>query len=609
MAKLTEAEELELLELEEQEALAQAALEPPQEDSTLQTAADFGRGIVAGGSLGFADELVGVASAIPAVMDGKEAFLKKYREEQKASEAAFEAARERSPVANLAGELAGGIGTGFLTGGLGAGGAATTAGKLGAKEAAKFFTKEGLKQAGKKAANVAGTTALLGAVEGAGRSEGTLGSKEMLSDVVAGGTFGGLIGGSLSGAADLGKGAVQAGKELLTEAPSPFMRQAAKAFDLGTEGKRIYSEATQVEDLSRRASKNAEDLVGKIKQADAELGKAVGESISNATTRGVTINVGPEIKQSAEDLVRYYGINPNLDLSGKVRKVLSELSERSQSNMNPEELRSYKSFLEQSLASFKGSTSPEVNQVRNNLVSLLGGIDDKLKTSIPEYRKAAQQFSEFRTKFVEPLERQGLPEGAKPDVRGSLASREPTIFKGAEKLYGSATAPGATGNIGQRILGEVTEGVDELAKTSSPASKILGTAEEFAKDTRSKADVSSIYEQVRGLGNTTSTGSGLLSQALSLGRNTAFTGANVAGEAVSKVGKNVYNMDVNAARRIGEQMLANPALKYMGEALIKGAENGNQSRINAVMFALLQKPQGRELLQDMGLAGEPDTEE
>jgi len=577
----------------------EAGEDVPVEATALQDAKDLGLGVAGGFTAGFADEIYGGATALPSLIDGKEAFLKRYREQQKSSEKAFKEAEERSPGLNLTGELAGGLALAYLTGG--AGGAAVT--KTAGKQALKLLSKEGLKQAGKKAANVAGTTALLGAVEGAGRSEGTLGSKEMLSDIVAGGTYGGLIGGGLSGAADLGKGAIQAGKELLGSS-SPFIRQAAKSFDLGTEGKRIYSEALQTEDLAGRAARDAESLVGKIKQADAELGKAVGESISNATTRGVTINVGPEIKQSAEDLVKYYSINPNLDLSGKVRKVLGELGQRSQSNMNPEELRSYKAFLEQSLDSFKGSTSPEVNQVRNNLVSLLGGIDDKLKTSIPEYRKAAQQFSEFRTRFVEPLERQGLPEGAKPDVRGSLASREPTIFRGAEKLYSSATAGGQTGSVGQRILGELMSGVDGLAKTKNPASGLFGTAKEFAKDTRDKADISSIYSQVMGSGHNQQ-----LAIEKSLSRNLTYAAANIAGEAVSKVGKNVYNMDVNAARSIGERMLANPALKYMGEALIKGAENGNQSRINAVMFALLQKPQGRELLQDMGLAGESDTEE
>lgn len=538
---------------------------------------DVARGAGQGLSMGFADELYGAAKALPSVLDGKQAFLDKYRQEQKAAEEAYEASKERSPFLTGGAELGGAILSGFATGGLGAGGKAAQ----GASKLAKI-------------GNLAKGAAIAGAVEGAGKSKG--GEGEVLEDILAGGTFGAVTGATLGAGGEIAKGLRGTAAKIAEE--SPFARQVMKSFELGGEGQRVYSEAQQISRFAKESGKNADELLGKIKEADQLLGSNVQKSVQEAQQNGVVIDIGDDIKRSASDLVNYYNINPSFDMDNKIRGILSKLSDRSISSMGPEELRSYKAFVEESIQKLKGSTTPESNQIRGNLVQLAQDVDAKLKGAIPNYREAARQFSEFRSKFVEPLERRGMPEGFKADRTGSIATRTPGIATGAEKMFATATTPGAGGEAGQRVLGELTEGLEALQQSKNPVAGIFGKPEDFLKETKGKADVSAIYKQTRGLGNVETSGSGLFSNILSLGKNAAFTGANMLGEATPKV----LNLDANAMQMLGQKMQQTPAFQHLGNALLDGAANKNQSRINAVVFTLLQKPQGRKLLEDLGIA-------
>ena len=121
---LSEAEELELLELEEAEYQASKQRSAPKKakGTALDTAADAAVGAIDGLTLGFADEIEGAAKAAYDQVTGSDkSFKESYQEHRDQDRRDSEARRERSPIAYGAGQVAGNIATGVgasaLTGG------------------------------------------------------------------------------------------------------------------------------------------------------------------------------------------------------------------------------------------------------------------------------------------------------------------------------------------------------------------------------------------------------------------------------------------------------------------------------------------------------------
>lgn len=176
----------------------------------------LGRGAAQGASLGFADELAGVGSAIGDWLGRKvgggietgQSMGDVYREGRDESRAAYKAAQTAHPYVYGGGEIGGAIASGLIPG--------AGAGKLGLT--------------GAKAA--AGLGALEGAVQSVGASEAE-GAKELLGDAVRGGVLGGALGGVAHAA--FGRYANSAVKrhaehiadEVLGNAPSAFKKRFA----------------------------------------------------------------------------------------------------------------------------------------------------------------------------------------------------------------------------------------------------------------------------------------------------------------------------------------------------------------------------------------------
>lgn len=179
---MTEAEELELLELESEEAKAKAPPPVVAPKEAPSGAEAFGRGAMQGASLGFGDELWGAARALgdslPESMGGdnrKGGFLDLLKDRYKTNRDEVRTNNKRAEDAHgglyLTGNLAGGLATAPLLGGAGAG---TTL------------------------LRAAGAGAALGAAQGLGSSE---------SNTVAGDIGNTALGGALgAGAGALGYG-------------------------------------------------------------------------------------------------------------------------------------------------------------------------------------------------------------------------------------------------------------------------------------------------------------------------------------------------------------------------------------------------------------------
>lgn len=173
---MTEAEELEMLRLRKRKVLAASAAEEP---SALES---YARGAWQGGTMGFADELVGGAEALKdKAMGSDEALADLYRQHRDESRENFQRAEEANPGLTTAGRVAGGVATALVPG-LGPAKGLTGAVKMGAA---------------------------LGAAQGLGESEADLTKGEVgeaAKDTALGGVLGGAAGGVAHGiAAGVGK--------------------------------------------------------------------------------------------------------------------------------------------------------------------------------------------------------------------------------------------------------------------------------------------------------------------------------------------------------------------------------------------------------------------
>jgi hypothetical protein len=277
---LSEDEELELLELEEaeyQQSLASKPEEPMISDSTIQTAKDFGRGALQGGTLGFSDEIAGAfeaplgAAKSIANKFGGEFDDSEYRAARDDSRMLDAEASERSPGAFTSGQVAGGVASAFVPG----------------LNVAK----------GAKLAQTAVTAASQGGLMGLGSSTGE-NVGELARDASVGFGTGALGGAAGYGAGKvLEKGAQYAGKaanrvgDYLSDGAEKLYVKATGA--TGRESQK-FAEGAGRELADRGMIKfgdTPEKIASRLQGAMDEAGGAIDSSLKGLDAQGVMANV------------------------------------------------------------------------------------------------------------------------------------------------------------------------------------------------------------------------------------------------------------------------------------------------------------------------------
>lgn len=263
------------------------------------------QGLLQGMTLGFGDELMAGAFAIPEAIRGGVGIGEGYNRALEREREQLNRAREAAPVSTAAGELAGAIGTGAAAGA----GGLTMSGRLGT----------GL--AGRSAA-AATEGAAFGGLYGAGAAQG--GAGERLSGAGEGALYGGAIGGAFPAAAALTVGgaraarnAVQPVTETISNRVMPQDRAASlvsRAFEadrvpMSQAGDRLRQMNTvapdgvmadvggsNVRDLARAAvniggparEKVLEDVTERALKTPQRVADVLGETLGNPSALGQT---------------------------------------------------------------------------------------------------------------------------------------------------------------------------------------------------------------------------------------------------------------------------------------------------------------------------------
>jgi len=576
-----------------------------------ETASDLGRGVLSGLTMGGLEELTAGGKAL--LSDEKNDFSTLYKkyleiEEQKESEA-----RERSPTASLVGEIGGSLLPAIATGGAGL--AAS-----GGRAAAQLGGKELLKAAGKGALAAGLTGAVQGGVTGALSSTegGLIGAsaeekQKLLEDVKSGAVTGGVLGGVLGAAGPLASGAIQKSKEELLK--YPLMQEMFESAKMGKEGLGFLQEQSSRNVLVKE-EKDISTLAKKLKTMDRLAAKKIIDPLERASFDEVKV---PMLRSE-----------PFNALASEIEKKQPELA-----------------FNIKRLAS--GQTNPlEAHELRNTIKQMgpeYRELENEIKAAIdravPGYKDNLKNFSKFREATSESLIKKGTPvelrdswlsDVTKPK-ENLLAAVEDTVqklkFPGKESKDALAAMYSEEGGM-IPLLNKLKNSsygaeLDDLARQSgfkNTADMIDSLKNEFEQTSLQSATIRSA------LGGRPEQ-EGLNQLKVSWARKPLVIGANLAGQAkkmskdafesISKgtpniikapiqVGKSVYDFPVQKLDQIADTLIGRTGYSSYGKSLKDALAKGDNVKKEAILFALMQRPDFRESIPSMIGIGEEENE-
>lgn len=606
--------------------------------SALETASDTSRGLIEGATAGFSDEILGGIKATGAKalgMDEGQSWKDLYRKYQQQQQAIQEASAERSPFTHGAGEIGGMIAPALLTGGA----------SVPAQAAARSVPLI------ERAAVAGATGAGIGALSGVGMSEeGKLigaspeEQEQLLSDVKSATLTGGIIGGGLGAAVPLVRSGVETLKKGVSSKisnfmeDSPFWTQVKKSKELGEEGTNIYSDKAITGETSNLATNQlgpqvkpglihqdtnaTKDLIDRVYNVDSKLGKAVGDSIEKATNDGIQIDLTKPMLNSVNTFKNLLDKDQTLLANPKAQKLydtifkMSEHGDVDVSKLTPKEVQSLRNEVIEFADSIK-LKNPDIASLGYEFQGQIGGL---LKSSVPEYKIAAERFEQFRRLVPETIISGSTPIDISGVKLGSLKNDEAKLFSSAKNMIQGARMPGTAAMESKETFKNFLNGLNEFSQNEAQRVKLGlikntdvpklidqtsgSQTQAMEKLIKEKADQSALLQQAWRVNPQESAGTSIKGSIF--GKGSVMNLANKYGlykdtllkpvKAPAELSKQLYNSSETQLKGLAQKMSEVPGLGNLGKMLLEGIENKDKSGINAAIFSIMQNPQARILV-------------
>ena len=655
-------EELDMFSAPTAEELKSLGIEQPKStlESIGETASDVGRGVLSGLTMGGLEELTAGAKAITSEEpDDFSTLYKKYLEIEEQKE---KAAKERSPTASLVGEIGGSLLPAFATGGAGL--AAS-----GGRAAAELGGKELLKAAGKAALAEGALGAAGGAIAGGLSSEGGLiGASEeekqkLLEDIKSGALTGGAFGAALGAGGPL----VRAGAEKLKKSGEELLgstllgKQVMRSFKEGTEGKGYITEASGIlrKQEEQTGVSNIEKFLLNFEDKAAEEFK---EPLQIAGKLGYNLNLDIDNADEFISGLKKSGASAELidRMKGLLKPEFDSLTQTyAKKSLSPLEAYDLRKELMDEIdenPDLIGYGTRLKEQIDKNIEDIFKQpkIKEYLeKNKLPtSFREGLDTYKDAVKATIESLTEKGKPAtlGVAGDVtspleKGARKSRfrdlnapESTLFTAIQDVVGHLKLPGTTSDAAlssmyskeggfkpllEKLLKDRPEAMERIAQKMGfkDPEKLKNYLIKEIEDQAEKASVRRIIEGERPIGTGVPTLGGLNEL---LTRKPLVSAANILGQTetaikkgVSELSKttpisaikNIYKLPETSLRKLATSMEESPAFKQYATQLGQAIDAGDNVKKEAILFALMQRPDFRQSVPSMTGMGDEENEQ
>lgn len=570
----------------------------------------------------FLDEIAGGgATALDVLKDPEklDKWREIYRQHQQEASKYLKDVEAQSPVASKVGEVGGFVLPALLTAGASLPATAAQGGlrAIGKQALLPYMAKQGLK--------TGALGALTGAIQQTGASEHNLDSSEeaqkLAGDAIGGAIGGGLVGGTLgAGLAGVGNLVGKGLNAFDASLPNhPFLRQLMQSRDMGKAGESL-NQSPQA--LSRMA-KEQQDAIrqftemskapafgtpapGGVGPMAPGIGQKIGDAVSKATKKGITIPIDQDFKRAADDIIEVLKVNRAAVGSSDVDMLIGQLDriKGMGSDINPTTAMSLVRDIEDKVG---GLNKPEFSRIAQNFSR---SVRDKVESAIPGLKDLSRQYHDYLSAVPETLiQGSQIPEYADLWL-GNLKNKDLAISKSVSQLLNKLRSPGTNSmeattvvnNLKDTIAGFEKKYPGELAKYGFP------NADKLVQELSDKADKFAIHRAV--LGNEPRGKIGMvdtLTNAVNVPwRGKAFHTANVVGKAekvVSDLGKKFFGAPDDALLRVAGTIDSTRGPSAVTSALRKAIAEKNTATKNAIMFTIMQNPDMRTLISGDDIDG------
>lgn len=621
-----------------------------------ESALDTSRGVGQGLLMGATDEIGGGLSALIEkamnTFDPTNAKLAEqgfkveqpeladlYRKNQQDIQAELKGSQERSPWLYTAGQIAGGMTSGSAVGGLlGMGKNAANA-----KSITDIARNEGklkaLAELGLRGGKAYVKAAPAIALESALSSEkgGLLDEQErnkLLEDTVGGLMFGIPTVAGLEAvtevAAPLAREAAKGTKNYLTDLvkETPLLRQMKVSYDYGKQGINPKSQSVLLNtdlnnplNLTQLDNNRTQKLISEIEQAGKKIGQTVSESLQKAEVNGQIVNLAPDTLQTLRDLSTLTARYPEITANPRAGKIFAKITEGG-TDVTPTEAKDVIDYMDAYINKFKASTNitPSEQGILSNLLDSRKRFSNTLKIAIPEYRVAAERYSEFMKLVPETIISGSTPVSVEGKMASEMNNFDKKLFDQLKRLNQGATKEGSAQQSTREAFVNTVKGLktfeqqeaDRVAKGLINDSAFARTASEIEDEIKKNADDAVARSSMDALEPHTGiprTFQNVITGTGETGRSMALSAANVSGRMskkiaqsptnpVSKIASSVYNAPNETTLALSQKLKQVPELQKYGVSLEDALNSPDQNKRNQVLFTIMQNPKARAFIKD-----------
>lgn len=474
---------------------------------------------------------------------------------------------------------------------------------------------------------IGATTALAGPIGGSALYGGLSGAAE--SGTPTGAATGAVIGGALGGIGEAVSPLISKGLEAAGEAlgNTGFV----KAFQLAKEGQPITGSVGKSAYAASEKS-NIQDLITPFKDVMSHISGLKQQALQDATEQGAKIDVSNVLTGGLEDLTKL-GEQGSLVVNKNDQKAffnaLSPFTESGQ-ELTPLEA----DALNKNLRELKFKFGQEGSPLYQMVDSLQKTLRSEITDSVPGYSEANKIYSEFMNAGPDHIISNGMKD-LNYKSYGHTNTPDQVLYNKLETLINKVpTSDLSATNVKDELIDKL-QNFDQshpgLLKESG-----FGSVEDYANKLNDTIKESKLYQDYtgQGLGNISLTkplqtakaigataigpGTGsrlgtLLNKAGTMAKSSLQIGASpeqIAVGATADSGqkamdsgfKTMYQAGTEELHNYASKLLNNSSTKYIGESLTKAIVSGDTLAKNAAVFAALQSPAARKIMNEKGSA-------